>query len=303
MVGAQRAALPGRSFQELITASPERPTTPPEDEWQEEEVHSFGDGEHEDDEEEEEESSAAADDPWLETESESARYATEVPSMEATPHPLPQHAPPQLGAQWPPTAEQDEGGWGGRIAVERPQGLDPHLLVAKGGRPSARGNCLGASESSEEAPTVSLLGVRCQLAAATKSVRAAEANLTRAAEQEERQVPDLNAAASATKLARVREEMEEMRRELQRLRGLPRELSVLPGAQLHKLQEGISEALRRVQAELERRSHCCSCRTKDREVVLSPCMHLALCRSCASTAQSCPLCHGKIFSFAAVRLS
>ncbi|CAE8599437.1 unnamed protein product, partial [Polarella glacialis] len=104
------------------------------------------------------------------------------------------------------------------------------------------------------------------------------ANLTSAAESDVQLRRDrAESATFAAKLAQVRAETEDARRELQRLRGLPRELSLLPGVQLQRLQEEISESLRRVQSELEQRSRCCSCGSREREVVLHPCMHLALC--------------------------
>ncbi|CAK0807067.1 unnamed protein product, partial [Prorocentrum cordatum] len=65
----------------------------------------------------------------------------------------------------------------------------------------------------------------------------------------------------------------------------------------------LAESLRRVSAELEGRAKCCVCREEDREVVLNPCMHLALCRACAERVALCPICRREVMSHMHVTIS
>merc|ERR1712139_185612 len=109
-----------------------------------------------------------------------------------------------------------------------------------------------------------------------------------------RRVAQQDFSAYATEAAEARADAESLRRELQRLRGLPRELAPLNNNDLHALQQELSEALRNVHNELENRTKCCVCRSQEREVVLQPCMHLVLCRGCALRVTLCPLCRRKI---------
>ncbi|CAK0807066.1 unnamed protein product, partial [Prorocentrum cordatum] len=111
------------------------------------------------------------------------------------------------------------------------------------------------------------------------------------------------AACDAARLAAAQAEAEDARRDVDRLRGCPRELALLSNARLHQLQRDLAESLRRVSAELEGRAKCCVCREEDREVVLNPCMHLALCRACAERVALCPICRREVMSHMHVTIS
>merc|ERR1712151_642812 len=117
-------------------------------------------------------------------------------------------------------------------------------------------------------------------------------------DEQQRQVPDANsrkeASALAAELAETRVEIEQLRRELNRLRGAPEELTTLPTSMLHSLHEKLSAALWNVHAELEARTKCCICREVERQVLLRPCQHLALCNACARRVDKCPLCRSNI---------
>jgi len=95
-------------------------------------------------------------------------------------------------------------------------------------------------------------------------------------------------------LQEAQAEVLHLRRELSRLRGSPEELSVLSTGSLHQLQQDLSVALRSVHCELEARMKCCVCRETERQVVLRPCQHLALCNACARRVDRCPLCRSSI---------
>merc|ERR1712059_87291 len=97
-------------------------------------------------------------------------------------------------------------------------------------------------------------------------------------------------ASLAAELAEARADASQMRRELQQLRGAPEELAALSTAMLHSLQQEISMSLRNVHCELEARTKCCICREVERQVLLRPCQHLALCNACARRVDRCPLC-------------
>merc|ERR1712194_356827 len=109
---------------------------------------------------------------------------------------------------------------------------------------------------------------------------------------------DVQAKKEATVLAQeiseLRAESSQLRRELQRLRGAPEELASLPTSVLHTLQQELSHALRNVHGELESRTKCCICREEERQVLLRPCQHLALCNACARRVDRCPLCRRRI---------
>eukprot|EP00930_Biecheleria_cincta_P031249 TRINITY_DN21702_c0_g2_i1.p1 TRINITY_DN21702_c0_g2~~TRINITY_DN21702_c0_g2_i1.p1 ORF type:complete len:148 (+),score=42.48 TRINITY_DN21702_c0_g2_i1:79-522(+) len=128
-----------RSFEELINAGPQPQPLSFLDAalLEQEQEHVWVEGEEEEEEveeEDEEEQQHDGQDSALDIleEPESPHFGDyDSPSMEATPHPLPQHAPPQLGSQVPWPTEIDEGGWSGRVALERPQGSGLQPLVAK----------------------------------------------------------------------------------------------------------------------------------------------------------------------------
>lgn len=196
-----------------------------------------------------------------------------------------------------PKPEQDEGDWSGRVAAERPEG--PLLDRLPPSEVQPRGT---AQLRSTLPDTSALPAARLQLSVAMQALEVCEAQLRHAAETDSklRRVAQQDFAAEA---AEARAEVEQLRRELQRLRGLPRELSLLSNNELHVLQQELSEALHNVHYELESRTKCCVCRVQEREVVLHPCMHLVLCRSCTMRVTSCPLCRSPIETHASVRVA
>eukprot|EP00927_Polykrikos_kofoidii_P056034 TRINITY_DN50212_c0_g1_i1.p1 TRINITY_DN50212_c0_g1~~TRINITY_DN50212_c0_g1_i1.p1 ORF type:complete len:327 (-),score=58.66 TRINITY_DN50212_c0_g1_i1:58-1038(-) len=189
---------------------------------------------------------------------------------------------------------QDGGDWSGRVAAEHIEGrlLDRLPL----GEVQQRIASVGPQED-----FVGLVAARRQMAVAVQALRNCEAQLRRASEGD--QSLRKSAQAAAAEAAQSRAEADGLRRDIQRLKGVPRELAALTNDQLHVLQQDLSEAMRNVHAELENRSKCCICRFQERDVVLQPCMHLVLCRGCAKRVVLCPLCRREIESIASVKLA
>lgn len=110
-------------------------------------------------------------------------------------------------------------------------------------------------------------------------------------------------AALQGRLAEARADAARLRREMQRLKGSRQELNSMPTGALHALQQELSVALQNVNEELEARTKCCVCRDVERQVVLQPCRHLALCGGCARRVTRCPLCRRDIDRFEAVSVA
>lgn len=201
------------------------------------------------------------------------------------------------------TSAEDEGDWSGRVAAERPEGplldrLPPSDMQPRGGAQGAPRQ-LACLDSMHGLPTA-----RWQLNIAMQALEVCETQLRRASDSEQQaQTNSQDFKALLAETVEARTEAENLRRDLQRRRGLPRELTLLSNNDLHVLQQELSEALRNVHAELENRTKCCVCRNQDREVVLQPCMHLVLCRGCALRVTSCPLCRRHIETHASVRVA
>lgn len=200
--------------------------------------------------------------------------------------------------------EQDEGDWSGRVAAERPDGplLDrlPPSEVQLRSTPQSSLVPRTTMADSAGVPTA-----RWQLSVAMQALEVCEVQLRRATESDQQlqRVAQHDYAAYAAEEAEARAETEALRRELQRLKGLPRELTPLGNNDLHVLQQELSESLKNVHNELENRTKCIVCHSQEREVVLQPCMHLVLCRACALVVTDCPLCHRRIESHASVRVA
>jgi len=95
-------------------------------------------------------------------------------------------------------------------------------------------------------------------------------------------------ATLTTELAEARNEAAQLRREVQRFLGRPEDLSAMSTGGLHTLQQELCQALRNVNGELESRTACCVCREVERQVLLRPCQHLALCSDCAGRLSKMP---------------
>jgi len=110
-------------------------------------------------------------------------------------------------------------------------------------------------------------------------------------------------ATLTTELAEARNEAAQLRREVQRFRGMPEDLSALSTGGLHTLQQELSQALRNVHGELESRTKCCVCREAERQVLLRPCQHFALCSDCAGRLSKCPLCRSTVECYETICVS
>eukprot|EP00747_Dinoflagellata_sp_TGD_P206708 gnl/TRDRNA2_/TRDRNA2_80384_c0_seq2.p1 gnl/TRDRNA2_/TRDRNA2_80384_c0~~gnl/TRDRNA2_/TRDRNA2_80384_c0_seq2.p1 ORF type:complete len:349 (-),score=65.28 gnl/TRDRNA2_/TRDRNA2_80384_c0_seq2:81-1127(-) len=199
----------------------------------------------------------------------------------------------------PRAGDQDESDWSGRVATERTDRAQLDCLL--------RGEVQAATvkpSSAQPAADNGLPAARVQLAMAFQALEVCEAQLRRASEDDKdlRKVAQ-DFAALEHETAQARVEADKLRRDIQRLRGLPKELALLPNNDLHALQQDLSAALRNVHAELENRTKCCVCRVSEREVVLQPCMHLALCVKCACRVTQCPLCRASVECQASVRVA
>jgi len=116
-------------------------------------------------------------------------------------------------------------------------------------------------------------------------------------------VPPVILATLTTELAEARNEAAQLRREVQRFRGMPADLSALSTVGLHALQQELSQALRNVHGELESRTKCCVCREAERQVLLRPCQHFALCSDCAGRLSKCPLCRSTVECYETICVS
>lgn len=192
-----------------------------------------------------------------------------------------------------PHTDVDEGDWGGSVAAERPDGFQP-------GRPPFGEGCTGASPGLDDNAKVPLNAAQLQLQVAMRALRGCETQLLRAQSEDEKL---REVKLQAQRAQEAKEELARLRQDLQRLKGLPRELASLSNTDLHTLQQELSTALRNVHIELENRTKCCVCRSEEREVLLLPCNHLALCRGCANRVSSCPLCRQQIQGSTSVKVA
>lgn len=100
----------------------------------------------------------------------------------------------------------------------------------------------------------------------------------------------------------VREDLDARDGELRRLRGDTVALRLLALKELEALAETLANALQAIQREHRRKctqmadeALCIVCQSERRSVVLEPCRHLALCRSCAvKSGDRCPQCRAAI---------
>merc|ERR1712039_316371 len=212
-----------------------------------------------------------------------------------------------------------DSGWNGPVAIEHSDGPRPltgpwaalstgafspglppspgHTCFVVGGRGSAPANfdhvldegCSGSSR---------LGGARQSLRTAIRALQTCDSGVRSVMEKQQRQKLDSNARKEAATLVEelgdARAELAQLKRELQRLRGVPEELTALPTSMLHSLHEKLCGSLRNAQVELESRTKCCICREVERQVLLRPCQHLALCNACARRVDKCPLCRSNI---------
>lgn len=189
--------------------------------------------------------------------------------------------------------DDPDGGWCGSVATERSDGPRPPLTGPRTllGGTSSSGDPQGHADGSQ--------GMRLQVArqhvrTALQALASCDLQLRSHMEEQRRRDADIQArkevATLSAELAEVRAEASQFRRELHRLRGIPEELASLPTGVLHNLQQDLSTSLRNVHAELETRTKCCVCREVERQVLLRPCQHLALCSGCARRVDRCPLC-------------
>jgi len=190
-------------------------------------------------------------------------------------------------------AEDRDAGWCGPVAAEQPDG--PHQPLTG---PWA---LLGPSHMDDG--KCRLEGARQQLHAALQALQACDMQVRSHIEEQRSRNSDVakrEASAIAAELAEAQAEAAVLRRELQRLRGVPHELAALPTNGLHALQQELSASLQGVHNELEGRMKCCICREVERQVLLRPCQHLALCNECARRVDKCPLCRRNIERYEAV---
>jgi len=228
-----------------------------------------------------------------------------------------------------------DSGWNGRVAIERSDGPRPPLTgprVPPGGGPgllgatgsgfsasatgyyplapgaggggrrsnSRSGSCSpgpGLRDSKLDHARRQLQTAMQALEACDMHVRAHVEDLRQAeAEARARQEADLR----ASELEELKAEVGQLKRDLLRMRGVPKELGIMEMSSLHQLQQDLSESLRSVHGELEARAKCCVCREVERQVLLRPCQHLALCHGCARRVDRCPLCRSNIERYEAV---
>lgn len=189
----------------------------------------------------------------------------------------------------PPEADDVEGGWCGAVATERSDGPRPPLT-------GPRGPLLGADE-----PVLRLQHMQQQVRGAMQALAACDAQLC--AHLEDAATSDIEhrlkkqTVQLSAQLAESNAETAQLRREVARLRGVRRELALLSTGSLHSLQQELSGSLQDLQQELGARTKCCICREMERQVLLWPCQHLALCHSCAQSTTQCPLCSRDIDRF------
>lgn len=207
-----------------------------------------------------------------------------------------------------------DGGWCGSVATERSDGPRPPLtgprtLLGGGGGSSLVVTASGGVEPSapDSARGLRLQSVQHQLRVAMQSLVACDVQLCAHLVDRGRRDGDVRArrevAALQGRLAEARADAARLRRDLQRLKGSRQELSSMPTGALHALQQELSVALQSVNEELEARTKCCVCRDVERQVVLQPCRHLALCAGCARRVTRCPLCRRDIDRFEAVSVA
>lgn len=212
--------------------------------------------------------------------------------------------------------EDGEGdvGWCGSVATERSDGPRPPLtgprtLLGGGGGSSLVVTASGGVEPSapDSARGLRLQSVKHELRVAMQSLVACDVQLCAHLVDRARGDADVRARRDAAslrgRLAESRADAARLRRDLQRLKGSRQELNSMPTGTLHALQQELSTALQNVNEELEARTKCCVCREVERQVVLQPCRHLALCSGCARRVTRCPLCRRDIERFEAVSVA
>jgi len=217
---------------------------------------------------------------------------------------LPSSVPPSLVPQaeaesWSQAAralevDDRDSGWNGPVAIERSDGPRPPLTAPR----SLVGPFSGVADQLPR-PDVAhgsrIETARQHLRTALLALEEFDP-LARDCDRlrDGASVSRREAAARAAELTEARAEACQLRRENMRLRGRPAELAVLPTGALHTLQQELSDALANVHAELESRTKCCVCREVERQVLLLPCQHLALCSACSRRVDRCPLCRSCI---------
>lgn len=120
--------------------------------------------------------------------------------------------------------------------------------------------------------------------------------LDRQALHAEKSGAELQAARS--ELKGLREKADALQLQVRGLHGDRSALEVLPGGELARLAEVLTEALGRVNREQVRRVErqrdeqlCVACLSEKKNVVLQPCKHLTLCEGCFQKCNSaCPQC-------------
>jgi len=210
--------------------------------------------------------------------------------------PTPQHGDLHRWRKALETDDPDGAGWCGSVATERSDGPRPPLTGPRTllGGGVAVGSMESAVLTTQNATGIRLQHARQQLRTALQALATCDAQICGQIEDLRRRDTDAQAkkevAALVAELGELRAEALQLRRELQRLKGVPEELTTLPTGVLHSLQQELSQALRNIHGELESRTKCCVCREVERQVLLRPCQHLALCNACARRIDKCPLC-------------
>lgn len=185
-----------------------------------------------------------------------------------------------------------DSGWNGPVAIERSDGPRPPLTV-----PRSLGGPPGSTDSPprQEFPNLKQIeNVRQHMRSALLALEDLDPSASQGARLREGSARRQEHAVRAAELTEARAEACQLRRELQRLRGRPSEIALLPTNALHSLQQELSTALTNVHNELEGRTKCCICREVERQVLLLPCQHLALCSACSRRVDRCPLCRSPI---------
>jgi len=231
------------------------------------------------------------------------------------------------GWNGPVAIERSDRCWNGPVAIERSDGpsrrprppltgprtlalssslrglhelqRSPEAVVAAGG--GGGGGGAGGS-----AACGGLEGARHCLRTALKAIECCDLQVRGHIEAQrchDEEASSISVSALTTELAEARNEASQLRREVQRLRGMPEDLSALSTGGLHTLQQELSQALRNVHGELESRTKCCVCREAERQVLLRPCQHFALCSDCAVRLSKCPLCRSNVECYETICIS
>mmetsp|Transcript_45503 Transcript_45503/g.90130 ORF Transcript_45503/g.90130 Transcript_45503/m.90130 type:complete len:317 (-) Transcript_45503:18-968(-) len=218
------------------------------------------------------------------------------------------------GWNGPVAIERSDRCWNGPVAIERSDGPSrrprPPLT---GPRSLAVSSSLSGVRELQRSPEAMAASSGCGLEGARHCLRAAMQAIEscdfqvrghmEAQRDHDEDVSPASLSALTAELAEARNEASQLRREVQRLRGMPEDLSALSTGGLHTLQQELSTALRNVHGELESRTKCCVCREAERQVLLRPCQHFALCSDCASRLSKCPLCRSNVECYETICVS